>query len=127
MTRFLVFVSIAAMMTACSGKSTTLTPTAPAPIPDGGFVPAPSPGTFTLAGAVIEMTDEGPVPVAGARVEIADTNQAVDTDTDGFFSLGDLSAGYASISVTKDGYRVWSSGMDLDGDAHMDITLEREE
>jgi hypothetical protein len=73
------------------------------------------------------MTPTGPVAVEGALVTWG-YDVTVMTDSNGFFNLPDVyeSDGYVYVlDVNKDGYRRYTSTLDITGDTSIDVRLIR--
>ena len=60
--------------------------------------------TFTISGEITEMTDAGPVPVEGMRVEDLITHRFFITGADGFYTIAGVRQTGASIEAIKEGY-----------------------
>lgn len=72
---------VAVLLSACDARTpnpTSPTPTATSP---------PTTATFTLSGAVSEMTTAGPVPIGGARVAETSSGRAAVTNASGLYSI----------------------------------------
>jgi hypothetical protein len=78
----------------------------------------------TLSGTV---KDPAGLPVAGAKVEVTGENLAqpitLSSDQAGRFIAGDLKPGKYSVKVTKDGFQVLISTVDLRGASDLQLTL----
>jgi hypothetical protein len=83
---------------------------------------------YAFSGVVSEQTATGLVPVAGAVVTVA-SDISITTDENGFFEIeGGLSESDSydySVSVTKDGYRPFTTTLTLDEDMRLDVRLVR--
>ena len=110
---------LATCTSACGGTD----PGALAANPTG---PTPTPGvTFTLSGAVSEMTANGPAPIEGARVVELTSGRAALTDGNGLYSIPGLQAAFRSVSTTKTGYVTHTRTVTMSGDTLLDIRLDR--
>ena len=81
--------------------------------------------SFTLSGTVFEMTDAGPVPVAGVHVENSNIHDMWLTDERGFYSVT-VHRGSIHLFVAKSGYRDGTRTVSIDGDTTLDIQLVRQ-
>jgi hypothetical protein len=79
---------------------------------------------YTLSGIVFEMTEGGPVPVAGVHVENSNLHDGMLTDEKGFYSIRAL-RGSLFLYVNKAGYFSVSHDLSISGDTRMDIQLVR--
>ena len=107
---------LAILLSACDGES--VGPTSPT-------TSATASATFTLSGAVSEMTATGPAPLEGARILELRSGRSALTDAGGFYSIPGLSAMSHALSVTKEGYVTESKTVTLSADTHLDIQLTR--
>jgi hypothetical protein len=109
--RLSVAVSLALLVQACGGGSVPISPTPPtqASSPDA---------TFTVSGVVF---GQGNVPVAGARVGIA--NQQGTTDGSGTFSLRGVHRSYGTAYAVKEGFAAAREILTVDRDMHFDFHL----
>ena len=116
--RLSALLGLTVLLSACDGgASIPSAPTPPAPIP-------PSTLTYSLSGAVSEMTATGSAPIEGARV-VEQTGRTAVTDADGRYSISGLSAMTRAISVTRNGYLAGTRTVTMTGDTQLDIRLER--
>jgi len=110
---FLV-VSVATLMSACTGGGPVSSPIAPSP--STSSAPPVPPPTYTLSGVVSEVTPSGRVPVEGATVEelacdagynvCSHVSHTATTDLNGFYRLSELSTNQTHfLWVFKTGYR----------------------
>ena len=85
------------------------------------------PGSFSLSGQMTEMTDAGPVPVAGAGVAvlIKDGWRESVTDSSGSYSILGLYDGSYSVSVVRDGYETSTTTVTISGNTRFDARLRR--
>jgi carboxypeptidase family protein len=136
--KWLVLVGIVAATTAACGKATTGTTSLLGPSQE--FV-RPASLSYSLSGTILTSSEEGSVPVGGARVEIArrssapqmapsfppdsdsDVLEAV-TDENGRYEFADLPSGRWAILVQKDGYAAASAEVELTDSTSIDIMLE---
>jgi hypothetical protein len=84
--------------------------------------------TSTLSGQVAEMTEAGPVPVAGALVRVGSElplPRDATTDDDGRYVLAGLPDGSVSVTTSKDGYVTDVQTVPLSGDTKLDIRVVR--
>ncbi len=80
--------------------------------------------TVTVSGVVLELRAES--PIVGASVEI-DSQSAVITDADGFFSVPEVPVGQRDVVVTADGYDSYQDAITvMPGMADLRILLSRE-
>jgi hypothetical protein len=113
-----VVVSFAILLSACDGRASRPT----SPTPTG---PTPTPAvTYTLSGAVSEMTAAGPAPIEGARVN-AGSGLSATTDAGGLYRIPGLPATTSLISVTKGGYVAQTKTVTMGADTLLDIRLDR--
>jgi hypothetical protein len=115
-------VAIAFTAMACGG---TKSPTAPAP---AAPTPTPAPvSTYSLTGSVVAETSSGSVPADGAQIDVAfgDSGhiQAV-TTADGRYSVGGVSGGSVTISVSKDGFASQQRQVQISGDMTLNFDLQ---
>lgn len=114
-----VLMGLAIALSACdggSGSPTSPTSTTAAP---------PAALTFTLSGAVTEMTATGPTPVGGARIVDTSSGLSAVTNFSGSYSMPGLSATSHALSVSKDGYVPETMTVTLTADTQLDIRLDR--
>jgi hypothetical protein len=108
------------LLSACDGGARN--PTSPSPTP----TPTPTPtATYSLFGAVSEMTPSGAAPVEGARVADRTTGRVATTDANGLYSITGLSAMSRFVSITKDGYVTGTQTVTMTGDTQLDVRLDR--
>jgi hypothetical protein len=81
--------------------------------------------TYTLSGAVTEMTPTGTAPVEGVRVEEDFSRRATMSDANGFYSLSGVSAANTSVSASKPGYVTDRKTVAISGDTRLDIRVDR--
>ena len=126
------------LASACDGRATIPTSTAPSPTSP---VPTPTPApavTYVLSGVVFEITAEGRVPIEGVEVYCdscgsPDGHTWVSTDAGGLYSLSWSANGVHPLYVTKAGYQIFDpAGVVRDtvdatvhGDTQFDIELVR--
>jgi hypothetical protein len=108
--------SLAILSSACDGGASI--PTSATPTPTATV-------TYSLSGAVSEMTATGSAPIEGARVAEMNSGRVGVTDANGLYSIPGLSATSRSVSVTKDGYVTGTKTVRMNGDTQLDIRLER--
>jgi len=83
--------------------------------------------TYTLSGVVTEVTPTGLAPVEGVTVDETYFHAQTKTDTNGFYSFTgypDPSDGFM-VRFTKEGYRIATSGVTINGNTRLDIQLVR--
>lgn len=84
--------------------------------------------TSSLSGQVAEMTEAGPVPVAGALVRVRSEiplQRDATTDDDGRYVLAALPDGSVSVTTSKDGYVTDVRTVPLSGDTELDVRVVR--
>ena len=81
--------------------------------------------TFTLSGAVAEMTPNGPSPVAGVRIEETSTHQNTTTDDAGFYILSGLYTSKSTFAVSKPGYVTDETALTISADTELNPQLHR--
>ena len=113
--------SVALMLTvaACGDSKNSIS--SPTPV----AAPAPA-ATFAVSGTVSEATESGSAPIEGATIAIADTENWVVSDAEGFYRLSGLRTGTARFIVSKTGYEELAVEMMIEGDAHLDAVLVRQ-
>lgn len=114
--RLCALLSLVVPLAACSDGATY--PTSPTPA-------APAPPTYTLSGTVSEMTSAGPVPIERVQVIDLSTNRTTISNSDGFYSIGQLPATNRSIQLIKDGYVTATRSVTISGDTRLDIELDQ--
>lgn len=87
--------------------------------------PSTTQQTYTLSGAVSEITADGSAPIVGARVMDMSFGRAVLTDANGSYSIPGLPATSHSVSVSKEGYVTETKALTMSSDTQLDIRLER--
>lgn len=90
---------VVVLFTAGCGGSNSPSPTSPTPIvstPAPAPAPAPTPVTVTVAGVVTNTNTNA--AVGGATVRIG--SQSASTDGNGYYSIGSVPAGSATITAT---------------------------
>jgi hypothetical protein len=108
--------AVSLMTVACS-------PTAPDP-PGEPPVP-PVETTYTVSGAVSEMTDAGLVPVEGVRVTVSSSTLSAMTDVNGFYSIAGIRAGTIVVATSKDGYVAVATPVTATADTRVDIRVAK--
>lgn len=78
-----------------------------------------------LIGTVTGMTDGGRLPLEGAVVTDVASGRSVITNQAGAYSLDEMPNGFASISVSKDGYQSVTRLLSVSGETRLDLQLER--
>ena len=97
-------------------------PTRPGPVP----TPTPPVGVIhSVSGAVTEMTEGGPVPVEGVRVEESSTHQSAMTNANGFYSMSGIQATNSSLLASKVGYVTVTTPLIATADTRLDIRVTR--
>jgi hypothetical protein len=112
---------VAIFIAACDGGASS---------PTSGTQPSttgPATATFTLSGAVWEMTGSGPAPIKAARVTEMGSGRVALTDTSGLYSIPELSAASHTLSIAREGYITQTTRVTLSGDTQLDVRLERVE
>ena len=110
---------LAICASACGGAdsaSVSANPTGPTPTPSA---------TFTLSGAVSEMTANGPAPIEGARVAEITSGRTALTDANGIYTIPGLAAMGRSVSIAKQGYVTQTKAVTMSGDTLLDFRLDR--
>ena len=108
---------LATLLSACDGGPSS--PSASTP----PAAPRPAPVTYTLFGAVSEMTPAGTAPVA--RAQVGTGGRTATTDADGLYSIDGLSAATRAVVVSKAGYATAVATVAMSGDTQVDIRLDR--
>jgi hypothetical protein len=119
MVPFSALLTLAILSPACDrGASgpTSATPTAPTP---------PAGVTYTLSGAISEMTATGAVPIEGARIAEMGSGRFAVTGANGLYSIPGFSPTSRFILVTKWGYETETRTVSISGDTQLDIRLDR--
>ena len=136
-------VSVATLLSACTGSGPVSSPIAPSP-PTSSAPTVPQP-TYTLSGLISEATPSGSVPVEGVLVEelscdagyhvCSQVVHTAMTDLNGSYFLAGLSASQTHfLWVSKKGYRAEASpncegcfrSVTIDADTRLDIELVRQ-
>ena len=110
---------LAICASACGGADS-----APASASPTGPTPTPS-ATFTLSGAVSEMTANGLAPIEGARVAEISSGRTALTDANGIYTIPGLAAMGRSVSIAKQGYVTQTKAVTMSGDTLLDFRLDR--
>lgn len=110
------------MAAACGSDKS---PIAPSPVPASPVEPT---AVFALSGRVIDQAADA--PVVAARVEAVHAGAAVasgaaETDEDGHYHLGNLSAGDYALRVWADGFDSSTLSVAIDNDKVVDLALTR--
>ncbi len=85
----------------------------------GELEPAP---TYSISGTV---TDTENNPLENAAVSIVGTELTVNTNSDGSYSIQDVSEGTYDIEASKDGYETQSKTIKLNSDQTVDFSLQK--
>ena len=117
-------------------------PVQPTPPPLAGPAASPGTGPYVLSGLIFELTSAGPVPIAGANVEVSVCPQSghdyvlTTTDDVGMYRAAGMCSGTTYLWSGKDGYRMNRKNappcdhdcvtVDIRGDTRFDVELVRE-
>jgi hypothetical protein len=124
--------SLAALVSSCSGTTPVTSPIAPSlPTPSA---PVSTQGTYTLSGVISEVTPGGRVPVAGVLVEevlcdaaCAKPSQTVTTDANGSYRMSEFPARQARwVWLSKKGYKADEFLVTVTEDTRLDIDLVKQ-
>ena len=87
---------------------------------------APSPQlSYTLSGAVSEMTADGPSPIEGAQIADSASGRTAMSDSGGLYSIPGLASATRSVLVSKPGYVSETKSVAMSGDTKLDVQLDR--
>jgi Carboxypeptidase regulatory-like domain len=105
------------LLSACDGEHSSPTSATP--------TPAQTPAlTYTLSGAVSELTPAGFAGIQGALV-VVNIGRVATTDANGHYVIPGLSATSRFVSVSRFGYVSATHMMTMTGDTQLDIRLDR--
>jgi Carboxypeptidase regulatory-like domain len=113
----LLFLVFAAVLAGCDGGRRS-------GLPNG---PSSTQQTYTLSGAVSEMTADGSLPIEGAQVADPTSSRTAMTDSSGFYSIPGLSRTTRSVVVSKPGYVSETKLVLMSSDTKLDVELNRVE
>lgn len=77
------------------------------------------PGTYILSGTI---TTANGTPIAGARIQAFPVGHTLSDDR-GVYNLPNVPMGRAILEVTKIGYQVWSTSVDIEGHLQLNVVL----
>lgn len=118
MKRLSAAVSLAILMCACDSS-----PTSPGSTSSGTSSSGTLSATYTLSGAVSEVTPDGQAPVAAVRV-VANGLVAM-TDNEGLYTISNLRGGLTYLNLSKEGYDAATEAVTIAADTRVDIQIVR--
>lgn len=111
----LLLLVLAAVLAGCDGGRRS-------GLPNG---PSSTQQTYTLSGAVSEMTADGSLPIEGAQVADPSSGRTAMSDSSGFYSIPGLSRTTSSVVVSKSGYVSETKLVLMSSDTKLDVELNR--
>jgi hypothetical protein len=134
-------VLLAVTLTSCDRSPTAPLQPTPTPLPPAA-PPVPATGPYVLAGLIFELTSAGPVPVAGAHIEVSVCPQSgheyviTSSDDAGMYRATGMCSGETYLWAGKQGYLMNRKGappcdhdcvvVDIRGDTRFDVEFVRE-